>query len=197
MEQADDDDAALPHKEEDDEDDDANNLDKILQTEAAARKKSKRYKSMKKLAGDKLDQYQLNDDFYDNDDALSDEYSEKDQSKNFITGQSNEKQASINFYSYEFESIIKGKKGNSLIKFLSEQPLDSPLFESSTMQAYMDAQWQQFKWRYFMIVFLYLIAFLIMFPYFELFVHAMKDNGQPLSYIMQKHYVFFFMFLPV
>lgn len=48
-----------------------------------------------------------------------------------------------------------------------------------------------------MIVFLYLLSFLIMFPYFELFVHAMKDNDKPLSFIMKKHYVFFFMFLPV
>jgi hypothetical protein len=32
---------------------------------------------------------------------------------------STEKQASINMYSYEFESIMKGKKGDQLIKYLS------------------------------------------------------------------------------
>ena len=30
------------------------------------------------------------------------------------------KQASINFYSYEFEKIIKGKKGDQLTRYLSE-----------------------------------------------------------------------------
>lgn len=72
-----------------------------------------------------------------NDDALSDEYEEKETKT--LLGGSQKKQASINFYSYEFERIMKGKKGAELIKYLSDQPLTSPLFESSTVQAYMDA----------------------------------------------------------
>lgn len=48
-----------------------------------------------------------------------------------------------------------------------------------------------------MIVFLYLMSFIVMFPYFELFKNAIKDNELPFGTIMQKHYVFFFMFLPV
>ena len=48
-----------------------------------------------------------------------------------------------------------------------------------------------------MIVILYLSAFVIMFPYYELFKNAMNDNDKPFGFIMRKHYVFFFMFLPV
>jgi hypothetical protein len=52
------------------------------------------------------------------------------------------KQASIDFYSYEFENIIKGKKGDKLTRYLANLPLTSPLFESTTIQAFMDVQWQ-------------------------------------------------------
>jgi hypothetical protein len=82
--------------------------------------------------------FQLLDEDLENDDALSDEYEEK--SKKALGTKS--KQASINFYSYEFESIMKGKKGAELIKYLSDQPLQSSLFESPTVHAYLDAQWQ-------------------------------------------------------
>lgn len=148
--------------------------------------------------------YQMQDEILENDDALSDEYQEKEEENNLLKGLKQlsgegrqEKQASINMYSYEFESIMRGKKGDHLIKYLSDQPLNSPLFENPTVHAYLDSQWQQFKWNYYLIVFLYLLGFVIMFPYFELFTHAMNDQGMPFGYIVRKHYIFFIFFLPV
>jgi hypothetical protein len=72
--------------------------------------------------------YQLRDDQLENDDALSEDYEEPVIKSKFGSMNSKKKQASINFYSYEFEKIMKGKKGEKLIKYLSDQHLDSPLF---------------------------------------------------------------------
>lgn len=63
------------------------------------------------------------------DDALSDEYDEHKGGR-FAT---KKKQASIDFYSYEFEHLIKGSKGDQLTRYLAEQPLTSPVFESTTI----------------------------------------------------------------
>ena len=67
---------------------------------------------------------------YENDDALSEEGGYDEVIKE---GRSKKKKASINFYSYEFDHIIKGKKGEQLIDYISKQPLNSPLFESPTV----------------------------------------------------------------
>lgn len=63
------------------------------------------------------------------DDALSDEYNEHTGGR-FAT---KKKQASIDFYSYEFDRLIKKKKGDQLTRYLAEQPLTSPVFESTTI----------------------------------------------------------------
>ena len=130
---------------------------------------------------------------FDNDDALSEEGGYDDAIKE---AKSKKKKASINFYSYEFDHIIKGKKGAQLIEYISKQPLNSPLFESPTVQAYLDAQWQHFKWQYYMIVILYIISFVIMFPYFEMFKYASKDTTLSFTQLMVKHWLFFFVLLP-
>jgi riboflavin transporter FmnP len=46
-------------------------------------------------------------------------------------------------------------------------------------------------------VFLYLIGFIMMFPYFELFKHSTVDEGKPFGYMVMKHYIFFLLFLPL
>ena len=71
-----------------------------------------------------------------NDDALSDEGVYDD---SIQEARSKRKKASINFYSYEFDHIIKGKRGAQMIEYISKQPLSSPLFESPTVHAYLDA----------------------------------------------------------
>lgn len=88
----------------------------------------------------------LNDEDRNTDDALSDEYDEHKGKGRFS---SKKKQASIDFYSYEFEHLIKGKKGDQLTRYLAELPLTSSVFESTTIQAFMDVQWQQFKWKFY------------------------------------------------
>ena len=148
----------------------------------------KRIKSKRKtLAGDLEDEDDDDDDFQihhegENDDALSDGYVEDTSSGMFKGGK--EKQASINFYSYEFERIIKGDKGEQLIKYLSNQPLSSPLFESPTVHAYLDSQWQVFQWQYYMIVLLYLSGFAIMFPYVEMQNNAKGDDTKSFGQLM-------------
>ncbi len=39
------------------------------------------------------------------------------------------KKSLVNFTSYDFKDIIRGKKAAKLIKFLSDLPLESPIFE--------------------------------------------------------------------
>lgn len=92
---------------------------------------------------------------------------------------------------------MKGKKGADLIKYLSEQPLQSPLFESPTVHAYLDAQWQQFRMNYYAIVILYLTSFVIMFPSYEMFQKVDADKDPSFLNIMLKHWLFFFIFLPI
>jgi hypothetical protein len=59
--------------------------------------------------GDEMDAMgSRNDVGFDNDDALSDEDAIEESTKE---KKSQKKKASINFYSYEFDHIIKGKKG--------------------------------------------------------------------------------------
>jgi hypothetical protein len=48
-----------------------------------------------------------------------------------------------------------------------------------------------------MIVILYVISFVIMFPYFELFKYTSQDTEiESFSQMMAKHWLFFFVFLP-
>lgn len=107
----------------------------------------------------------------------------------------------IDIYSYDFEKLIKGRKGEIITKYLAELPLTSPIFESTTIQAYMDFQWQTFRWKFFFIIFLYIVSFLLMFPYFELFKIAMSDidndEALPFGQLLRNHWIFFFMVLPI
>lgn len=48
------------------------------------------------------------------------------------------KQASIDYYSYDFDKIIKGERANKLTKYLASLSHSSPLFENQTIQAYIE-----------------------------------------------------------
>lgn len=64
--------------------------------------------------------------------------------------------------------------------------------------AYLDSQWQQFKWQYYMIIILYFLSFAIMFPYFEMFKNAVSEGDNvTFSEMMTKHWLFFFVMLPM
>ena len=87
------------------------------------------------------------DEMKENDKALSDDDEDIDNKEKLFGAldafkDKKTKQASINFYSYEFERFIKGTRAEQLVKYLSNQSLNSPLFESPTVQAYLDSQWQ-------------------------------------------------------
>jgi hypothetical protein len=48
-----------------------------------------------------------------------------------------------------------------------------------------------------MIVILYILSFGIMFPYFELFKNAVKDHDIGIDGMLFRHWLFFFIFLPI
>ena len=98
-------------------------LDTTLKKSTNAAHKSAHLTSKKRASfalmdgEDESEETQYVEELNEVDDALSDEYDEKKENKknkllDALNGTNIGKQASINLYSYEFESIMKGSKGD-------------------------------------------------------------------------------------
>jgi hypothetical protein len=50
-------------------------------------------------------------------------------------------ESAIDYYTYEFDKLLVGKRADQLTKYLAFLPHSSPLFENKTIQAYINSQW--------------------------------------------------------
>jgi hypothetical protein len=55
------------------------------------------------------------------------------------TFKKNKKETSIDFYTYDFGDLLKGSAGKKFVKFISRQPITSPMLENKTVHAFLDA----------------------------------------------------------
>ena len=85
------------------------------------------------------------------------------------------RQASIDYYSYDFEKLIKGKRADMLTKYLASLSHSSPLFENQTIQAYIETQWSYLRMNYMKIIILYFVSIVIMLPYFDPEYYSIND----------------------
>lgn len=135
-------------------------------------KKEKIKKKKKEKLAKILEGQEYTEDAISEDDNKMDDVEQDDLFSQFLISinlnQSKGKKSLVNFTSYDFKDIITGKKAARLIKMLSDLPLESPIFELTPIQTFLQAQWQYFKGSYYFIAILYFICFVLQLSYYEL-----------------------------